>query len=74
MDPKTTNSSGPWGAMEQIHFSWYDYTLFAFMLGSSVAIGIYFGCFGKKQNTANEYLLAGKTMKVVPIAISLIAR
>ncbi|GJQ68456.1 hypothetical protein Trydic_g17034 [Trypoxylus dichotomus] len=57
----------------QIHFSWYDYCLFLVMLGSSVAIGIYFGCFGKKQNSAKEYLLGGKTMKVVPIAISLVA-
>ncbi|GJQ68454.1 hypothetical protein Trydic_g17033 [Trypoxylus dichotomus] len=43
------------------------------MLGASVLIGIYFGCFGKKQKTANEYLLGGKSMTVFPIAMSLIA-
>ncbi|KAF5306692.1 hypothetical protein FQR65_LT07247 [Abscondita terminalis] len=43
------------------------------MLGISLAIGIYFGFFGKKQNTADEYLKGGKQMSAVPIAISLIA-
>lgn len=57
----------------KISFSWYDYSLFVFMLGISTAIGIYFGCFGKKQSSANEYLLGGKTMKVFPISMSLIA-
>lgn len=60
--------------IEQIQFAWYDYCIFCVMLGSSVVIGIYFGCFGKKQNSAQEYLLGGKNMKVLPIAISLVAR
>lgn len=58
----------------RIEFSWYDYCLFTLMLGLSVLIGIYFGYFGKKQTTANEYLLGGKTMKVFPVAMSLVAR
>ncbi|KAH0820643.1 hypothetical protein GEV33_002148 [Tenebrio molitor] len=36
-------------------------------------IGIYFGCFGSKQRTANEYLLGGNSMKPLPVAISLTA-
>lgn len=55
-------------------FSWYDYGIFAIMLGFSAVIGIYFGCFGSKQSTTGEYLLGSKSMKVVPIVISLIAR
>ncbi|KAK4876940.1 hypothetical protein RN001_009446 [Aquatica leii] len=43
------------------------------MLGFSALIGIYFGCFGSKQNSAREYLLAGQTMKVFPVAMSLIS-
>ncbi|KAK4876630.1 hypothetical protein RN001_009136 [Aquatica leii] len=54
-------------------FSWFDYILFTGMLIISMAIGIYFGFFGKKQRTADEYLKGSKQMTVVPIAISLIA-
>ncbi|RZC35326.1 SSF domain containing protein, partial [Asbolus verrucosus] len=54
-------------------FSWYDYILFTVMLSFSALIGIYFGCFGSKQSTTNEYLMGGKTMKVLPIAVSLVA-
>lgn len=57
-----------------ISFSWYDYAFFALMLLLSTLIGIYFGCFGKKQSTANEYLLGGKSMNTFPVSMSLIAR
>ena len=60
--------------LSKVGFSWYDYILFSVMLLFSAIIGIYFGCFGTKQSTANEYLMGGKTMKVIPIAISLVAR
>lgn len=60
--------------VSEIKFSWYDYTLFTTMLGVSTLIGIYFGCFGKKQSSANEYLLGEKSMGVFPIAMSLVAR
>lgn len=69
----STTSSTP-QAKEAVLFLWYDYALFAIMLGFSAAIGIYFGCFGSKQSTTGEYLLGGKTMKVIPIVISLVAR
>ncbi|KAF5269996.1 hypothetical protein FQR65_LT05795 [Abscondita terminalis] len=54
-------------------FSWLDYTIFSLMLGLSIAIGIYFGFFGPKQDNKDMYLLGGKDMNVVPIATSLIA-
>ncbi|XP_063925687.1 sodium-coupled monocarboxylate transporter 1-like [Zophobas morio] len=57
----------------QLSFSWYDYILFGIMLGVSALIGIYFGCFGTKQSTANEYLMGDKKMKVFPISVSLVA-
>ena len=57
-----------------ITFSWYDYVIFGCMLGISAIIGIYFGCFGTKQSTPVEYLMGGKKMGAVPIAVSLVAR
>lgn len=69
----TTTASVPL-IKDKVSFFWYDYVLFAIMLGFSAAIGVYFGCFGSKQSTTGEYLLGGKTMKVVPIVISLVAR
>lgn len=60
--------------VKEITFSWYDYVLFSGMLSLSALIGIYFGCFGTKQSTADEYLMGEKKMGVVPIAISLTAR
>ncbi|XP_019875827.2 sodium-coupled monocarboxylate transporter 1 [Aethina tumida] len=59
--------------VRHVSFSWYDYILFSVMLLLSSVIGIYFGCFGNKQSTAVEYLMGGKQMKVIPIAISLVA-
>jgi hypothetical protein len=61
-------------AISQVSFSWYDYILFCVMLSLSAFIGIYFGCFGTKQSSANEYLMGDKKMKVFPISVSLIAR
>lgn len=57
-----------------LYFSWIDYTLFIFMLALSAVIGVYFGFFGKKQDSPKEYLHGGKKMKIFPIAASLIAR
>lgn len=57
-----------------VTFSWYDYTFFSLMLGVSAGIGVYFGCFGTKQATAEEYLMGNKKMKMFPVAISLVAR
>ncbi|CAH1367576.1 unnamed protein product [Tenebrio molitor] len=59
--------------ISQVSFSWYDYILFCVMLSLSAFIGIYFGCFGTKQSSANEYLMGDKKMKVFPISVSLIA-
>lgn len=60
--------------LENISFTWVDYAFFSVMLMISLMTGIYFGCFGKKVSTANDYLMGGKKMKTLPIAISLVAR
>ncbi|XP_031634441.1 sodium-coupled monocarboxylate transporter 1-like [Contarinia nasturtii] len=57
-----------------LHFSWFDYGFFLGLLGLSTLIGIYYGFFSKhKQNNPNEYILGGRTMKILPVATSLIA-
>lgn len=56
------------------HFTGVDYTVFAAMLGVSAAIGLWFGCCQKGEQTTEEYLLGGRKMKTIPIAISLVAR
>lgn len=60
--------------LRQLTFGWTDYTLFSGLLGVSVLIGIYFGCFGKKQDNTTEYLLGGKSMTCFPVSMSLVAR
>lgn len=67
-----STTAQPW--IERVAFSWYDYGLFFIMLGASALIGIYFGCFGSKQSTTKEYLLGSKTMKVIPVVVSLVSR
>ncbi len=58
----------------QHYFGAIDYGVFGFMLFVSAAVGVYFGYFDKREQTTEEYLLGGRKMKTIPIAISLIAR
>jgi Na+/proline symporter len=55
-------------------FGWMDSCLFILMLVLSTLIGVYFGFWGKKEDSPHEYLLAGKSMSTVPVAVSLVAR
>lgn len=56
------------------HFGWIDYGLFIALLGISTLIGIYYGFFSKhKQNNISEYILGGRSMKILPVATSMIA-
>ncbi|KAK4008520.1 Uncharacterized protein APZ42_013873 [Daphnia magna] len=54
-------------------FGWADYLVFVGMLVISAIIGIYYACFGAKQNTTSEFLMAGRNMGTFPVAMSLIA-
>lgn len=67
------------------HFDWIDYNVFAFMLTSCAVVGVYFGFIDKKRKrkddvsnnateVAQEYLMGGRTMSVLPVAMSLVAR
>lgn len=58
----------------KLSFSTIDYVLFAGMMALSFLIGVYYGFIRKKkQDSAVEYLLGSKEMKVWPTAISLTA-
>ncbi|XP_069699562.1 sodium-coupled monocarboxylate transporter 2-like [Periplaneta americana] len=68
------NSTGqPMEGAIELFFSWVDYSLFILMLVLSTMIGIYFGFWGKKSDTPEEYLLGGKSMATLPVAVSLVA-
>lgn len=56
------------------HFGWPDYAFFVGLLGISTLIGVYYGFFSKhKQNNTAEYIFGGRSMKILPVATSLIA-
>lgn len=54
-------------------FGLIEYAIFGTLLGLSALIGVYFGCV-QRQNTVSDYLLGGKTMGVIPVALSNVAR
>jgi len=58
---------------QENRFSVWDYVIFAAILAISSVIGLYHGCTGNKQNTTTEFLMAGKSMSVFPVALSLLA-
>ncbi|KAK5640116.1 hypothetical protein RI129_010927 [Pyrocoelia pectoralis] len=59
--------------MNLTYFSWIDYAFFGATILISLLIGIYYGCFGTKQKTTEEYLHGGKQMRSFPVGMSLAA-
>ncbi|KAJ3640741.1 hypothetical protein Zmor_027284 [Zophobas morio] len=47
-----------------------DYIIFVATLAVSTLIGLYFGCMGNRQSTVKEYVLGGKRMRIIPVAVS----
>lgn len=54
-------------------FGIVDYIVFGVLLLLSAAIGVYYACSGGKQKTAGEFLMANRSMGIVPICLSLLA-
>ncbi|KAJ6635354.1 Sodium-coupled monocarboxylate transporter 1 [Pseudolycoriella hygida] len=52
-------------------FGWLDYTVFIGMLLISSVIGVFYACKGKQS--ADDILLGGKSMGVIPVAASIMA-
>ena len=53
-------------------FAWLDYVVFVAMFMLCIVIGIYFG-FMNKSLSEDDYLMGGRNMKIMPIAMSLVA-
>ena len=53
-------------------FGWEEYVVFGSMLAISAAIGVFFWWKGQRNNA--EFLLGGKQISTVPMALSLVAR
>ncbi|KAM3924119.1 sodium-coupled monocarboxylate transporter 1 isoform 1-T1 [Leptodactylus fuscus] len=54
-------------------FSVWDYVVFALMLLISAVIGIYYAFAGGGQKTSKDFLMGGRSMSAVPVALSLTA-
>lgn len=55
-------------------FKVIDYSVLIILLLASLAIGIYYGFFDRHEKTMMEYLMGGRRMRALPVAISLVAR
>lgn len=54
-------------------FDLWDYIVCVAMLSVSAGIGVFYAFTGTKQSTTKEFLFGGKTMKVIPVAMSVLA-
>ncbi|XP_072545399.1 solute carrier family 5 member 6 isoform X2 [Salminus brasiliensis] len=57
----------------QKYFTTIDFVLFALLLVASMAIGLYHALSGGRQRTTREFLLADRSMKCLPLSLSLMA-
>ena len=54
-------------------FDVWDWLLFGAMLAVSAGIGIFYACIGKRQKTTtSEFLMGGRSLQLVPVAISIL--
>ena len=58
---------------QENRFTIPDYVVFAIILAIASAIGLFYGCVGNKQSSTSEFLMAGRSMSVLPVALSLLA-
>ena len=58
---------------QENRFTVWDYVIFGVILAISSVIGLYHGCTGNKQSSTAEFLMAGRSMSVLPVALSLLA-
>ncbi|XP_078416690.1 solute carrier family 5 member 6a [Cetorhinus maximus] len=56
-----------------MRFSIADYVIFVLLLVFSSVIGLFYALSGGQQRTTQEFLLAGRSMTFVPVALSLLA-
>uniref|UniRef100_A0A671MNZ1 Sodium-dependent multivitamin transporter n=1 Tax=Sinocyclocheilus anshuiensis TaxID=1608454 RepID=A0A671MNZ1_9TELE len=61
------------GDVVQMHFSTVDYVIFVMLLVASAGIGLYYAFSGGRQRTTQEFLLADRSMRCLPVSLSLLA-
>ncbi|XP_067273947.1 solute carrier family 5 member 6a [Pseudorasbora parva] len=61
------------GDVVQMHFSTVDYVIFVVLLVASAGIGLYYAFSGGRQRTTQEFLLADRSMRCLPVSLSLLA-
>ncbi|XP_016299666.1 sodium-coupled monocarboxylate transporter 1-like [Sinocyclocheilus anshuiensis] len=54
-------------------FSVWDYVVFSLMLVISAGIGVYYAFAGRGQSSSADFLVGGRSMTAVPVALSLTA-
>ncbi|XP_055929194.1 sodium-coupled monocarboxylate transporter 2-like isoform X1 [Argiope bruennichi] len=54
-------------------FDTADYAVCVAMLSVSAGIGVFYAITGSKHNTTKEFLFGGKNMKIIPVALSVLA-
>ncbi|XP_030638589.1 solute carrier family 5 member 6 [Chanos chanos] len=57
----------------QMHFSTFDFIIFGLLLAASLCIGVYYALSGGRQRTTQEFLLADRDMRCLPLSLSLMA-
>ncbi|XP_067312186.1 solute carrier family 5 member 6 isoform X1 [Pseudorasbora parva] len=55
------------------YFTIIDYVIFALLLVASMSIGLYYAFTGGRQSTTQEFLFADRSMKCLPLSLSLMA-
>lgn len=58
-------------SIEDVFFHWVDYLMLVLTLLLSCAVGIYYGIAERNKSTADDYLMAGRSMPVWPVSFSL---
>uniref|UniRef100_A0A9J8CEJ0 Solute carrier family 5 member 6 n=1 Tax=Cyprinus carpio carpio TaxID=630221 RepID=A0A9J8CEJ0_CYPCA len=59
--------------MKMHYFTIIDYVIFALLLVASMAIGLYYAFTGGRQRTTQEFMYADRSMKCLPLSLSLMA-
>lgn len=54
-------------------FYWVDYLVFALLLLFSLGIGLFYAFRDRQIKSTSEYLMAGKSMSIAPVTLSLLA-
>lgn len=55
------------------YFTVIDYVIFGLLLVASMSIGLYYAFTGGRQSTTREFLIADRSMKCLPLSLSLMA-